>query len=52
MTAIDHPDGPSPTHRGRAAASAIRALRRRYPDATLIYLVEETAAPIVLPIPT
>ena len=27
---------------------AIRALRRRYPDATLIYLVEETAAPIVL----
>jgi predicted lipopolysaccharide heptosyltransferase III len=25
----------------------IRALRRRYPDATLIYLVEETAAPIV-----
>jgi lipopolysaccharide heptosyltransferase II len=27
---------------------AIRALRRRYPDATLIYLVEELAAPIVL----
>jgi len=27
---------------------AIRALRRRYPDATLIYLVEEAAAPIVL----
>jgi lipopolysaccharide heptosyltransferase II len=26
---------------------AIRALRRRYPDATLIYLVEEMSAPIV-----
>lgn len=26
----------------------IRALRRRYPDATLIYLVEELAAPVVL----
>lgn len=27
---------------------AIRALRRRFTDATLIYLVEETAAPVVL----
>ena len=27
---------------------AIRALRRRYPDATLIYLVEESAAPVIL----
>lgn len=27
---------------------AIRALRRRYPEATLIYLVEELAAPVIL----
>ena len=27
---------------------AVRALRRRYPDARLIYLVEELAAPVVL----
>src|SRR5678816_1493551 len=26
---------------------AIRALRRRYPDATLLYLVEALAAPVV-----
>src|SRR5690349_3798460 len=26
----------------------VRALRRRYPDARLIYLVEEMAAPVVL----
>jgi ADP-heptose:LPS heptosyltransferase len=31
---------------------AIRALRRRYPDATLIYLVEETARRSSWPIPT